>query len=418
MKPSTLKSLYRLTSVMVISVLSYVNNINAQYQDSLIHNSWLDRGYLKGYGIVNYYSFDWDTDPERRHAFDAERLNLYLGYHFSDKIEFKSEIEFEHGGTGATMEFDVLEEFGEFETEIENGGEVVLEQINILFKIKSWLNIRLGKFRFYMGNAADLDDPTEYFTTYRSEVENTILPLGWYEHGLELTGKITPKLEYTFYLVNGLDATGFSSANWVRRGHQTRFETVNSNNLATALRFDYKLNDVSEVGISLYTSNTTGNRPKPDLTEVDGRLTYGDFHLFYDDDPFRVRAYFMYGVLEDSEAITNANRNLSNNLNVKRTPVGEAAIGYYLEAAYDMLDFFSSTQDHKFYLFGRYDYYDSMYRTQGDVFDNPRWERSVWTAGINYYPHPQIVLKAQQAWRTLGTDEKENTFTTGIGFKF
>ena len=41
-------------------------------------------------------------------AFDPERLNMYLYYDFSDKIQFKSEIEFEHGGTGATMEFESI----------------------------------------------------------------------------------------------------------------------------------------------------------------------------------------------------------------------------------------------------------------------------------------------------------------------
>ena len=28
------------------------------------------------YGVVNYYNFDWDTAPEKRNAFDTERLNL------------------------------------------------------------------------------------------------------------------------------------------------------------------------------------------------------------------------------------------------------------------------------------------------------------------------------------------------------
>jgi hypothetical protein len=403
-----------LATLMGLSLFSV-----GQSSDSLQNNSWMEKGYLRGYGVVNYYNYDWETDPNRRDAFDAERLNLYIGYHFSDKIEFKSEIEFEHGGTGSTMEFDVFEEFGEFEQEIEAGGEIILEQINIQFKLKDWFNIRLGKFRFYMGLAAQLDDPTEYFTTYRSEVENTILPLGWYEHGIEVTGKFAKNWSYKLYLINGLDASGFSSANWIRRGYQKRFETVNANDMAGAARLDYHFTKNSHVGLAGYFGNSAGNRPKPD-TEIDAYVSVVDFHLLVEEKPFRARAYAMYGNLTNSEAISNLNRNLSNNLNAKRTPVASNALGLFAEAAYDLLSLkkIRKNPEQEFYVFGRYDYYDSMFRTEGDIFDNPRWERSVITGGLNYYPHPQIVLKAQYSNRSLGSDETENTFSAGLGFKF
>ncbi len=279
--------------------------------------SWFKNGYLKGYGLVNYYNFDWETDPNRRNAFDAERLNLYIGYRFNDQIQLKTEIEFEHGGTGSTMEFDVFEEFGEFEQEIEAGGEVVIEQINILFSPKKWFNVRMGKFRLYMGIASKLDDPTEYFTTHRSELENTILPLGWYEHGIEISGNFAEKWSYKLYLINGLDASGFSSANWIRRGYQTRFETVNANNMAYAGRLDYSFAPNSEVGLSAYFGNTTGNRPKPD-TDIDAYVGLCDIHLIWEAKPWRARSYVLYGSLSNSEAISMLNQNLSNNLNVKR----------------------------------------------------------------------------------------------------
>ena len=83
----------------------------------------------------NYYQYDFDTDRGLKDQFDPERLNLYLQYKFNDHISFKSEIEFEHGGTGSTIELDTQEEFGEFEQEVEKGGEVKLEQAHINFKL-------------------------------------------------------------------------------------------------------------------------------------------------------------------------------------------------------------------------------------------------------------------------------------------
>ncbi|GIV35616.1 MAG: hypothetical protein KatS3mg031_3151 [Chitinophagales bacterium] len=383
--------------------------------------SLMKRLRLSAYGVVNYYAFDWDTWKDKRNAIDPERLNTYVYYDFNDRVQFKAEIEFEHGGTGSTMSFDPLEEFGEFEEKIEKGGQVILEQINVLFKIHPWLNVRLGKMRFYMGNASKQDQPREYFTAYRSEVENTILPLGWYETGIELSGDIAlssssyPKLAYKLYWVSGLDNSGFSSANWIRRGYQKRFEKINADHLATALRLDYIFAKDSEIGISLYAGNTN-NRPKDDF-DLPAWLLYGDVHFTIEQHPWRARAYGVWGHLQNSEALSEANRNLSNNLGVKRTPVGAEAAGAYIEYAYDIF-FPLGIQDKQLYLFSRAEWYDSMFKTEGNISDNPRYERKVLTAGINYFPLPTVVLKAHYAWRILGSGEHENTFAAGLGFDF
>ncbi len=386
--------------------------------------AFLSKFRLNAYGVVNYYAFDWETLPDKRNAFDVERLNMYLYYDFTDKIEFKSEVEFEHGGTGATMAFDPLEEFGEFEQEIEKGGAVVLEQLNLFFKFKKSFNVRVGKMRMYMGNASTYDEPTEYFTTYLQEVENNLLPLGWYEIGIEISGDLPlrkesayPHLTYKAYVVSGLDNTGFSSLNWIKRGYQTRFETINANNLAYALRLDYVFADDCQIGFDIYAGNGTGNRPKNDFT-TPAWVTMGDIHFAYDHYPWRIKAYGMMGHLQNSEALSTANRNLSNNLDVKRTPVAKLAGGTYLEGGYDLLHFTSTEEKSKLYLFGRLDWYDSMLETEGTVSDNPRYERKVWTAGINFFPIDNIVFKAHYAMSSLGSGEQDNTFGMGIGFDF
>lgn len=393
-------------------------------QPSAKIDSVLTRLKVKAYGVVNYYTFDWETLPDKNDAIDPERLNFYTYYHFSPLIEFKSEIEFEHGGTGSTMSFDPLEEFGEFESEIEKGGQVVLEQINLLFKWKNWLRLRMGKMRFYMGNASVQDEPREYFTTYRSETENTILPLGWYETGLEFSGTLPlrkertfPQLSYKLYAVTGLDNSGFSSSGWIRNGYQTRFETVSANAFAYAARFDYEFAEESQAGFCIYTGNTSPNRPKDDF-DTDAWLSLGDLHFTYSRHPWRVSAYGMYGSLQHSASLSYANQNLSNNLNVKRTPVGAAAVGAYCEAGYDLLHIFRQSGTNSLYAFVRTEYYDSMHQTEGNVTDNPRYSRTVYTAGFNYFPFATIVIKAHYALRTLDSGENERTFSAGFGFNF
>jgi hypothetical protein len=71
-------------------------------------------------------------------------------------------------------------------------------------------------------------------------------------------------------------------------------------------------------------------------------------------------------------------------------------------------------------LFGRYEFYDTMFKVDEGIFDNPRWERHVVTAGIDVKLDPKFVLKGQFSHRTLGTptDNIEDTWSLGMGFEF
>ncbi|MDZ7780719.1 MAG: autotransporter outer membrane beta-barrel domain-containing protein [Gemmatimonadota bacterium] len=415
-RPSSMERVCGLAvAAAVLGLAVSVDGIVAQ-QESVEDDSgsWS----LSGYGVVNYFAFDWDTDPERRSAMDVERLVLYPGYDFGNGIRLDAEIEFEHGGTGVTKEFDKFEEFGEFETEVEAGGEVLLEQLNVRIDLKPWLNLRVGRLKVPFGIASVHDEPREYFRTTRSETEVNLVPTNWYENGIQLFGSLgaTERWAYTLSVVNGLDATGFSSASWIVRGHQTRFETVNAENLAVAGRLEYRLAPGVELGLDGYRGNTTDNRPKPDLA-VDAPVTVGSVHATLERGPWTVRALGLYGTLENSDDVSQANRNLSNNLNVKRTPVGSAASGYYAEAGFDLLSLADAT-DQRLDLFGRIERYDSMAEVEGDVFDNPRWQRTAYTVGLNYHLIRQVTFKTEFSHRELGTDEVEKTFSIGLGFEF
>lgn len=388
---------------------------------------------LSGYGVVNYYHYGrYDTDLNIKDKFDAERLNLYLGYNFNDWISFKSEIEFEHGGTGSTIELDTQEEFGEYEQEIESGGEVKIEQIHINFAIRPYLNVRVGRMKIHFGLAQDLDRPISYFTTHRQEMENEILPLGWYENGVQIHGTFWKRLKYEVSITNGLDASGFSSRGWIKDGYQTRFEMANGNSLAFTGRLDYKFgkNKYTYVGMSAYLNDAAANRPKNDMSES-AYVTILEGHITYDEDYLRFNSVILWGNLENSNIVSRKNSSLSNNLGVKRTPVGKNTLGFSFEGGYEILHFITTMTKQKIYPFIRYDYYDTMHEVEGNVIRKPRWERSALMGGINWFVHPQIVLKAQYQNRRLGSDnydpvtslytgrkQEENTLSAGIGFSF
>lgn len=401
-------------------------------EENLSHFNWRKFS-LSGYGVINYYNYGtYDTDPEIRNKIDAERLNLYLGYKFSDKISLKTEFEFEHGGTGSTMEFDVYEESGEFETETEAGGEVKLEQVHIDFKIQPYFNVRLGRMKLHFNLAQNLDRPTEYFTTHRQEMENEILPLGWYENGVQFYGTFLKNFRYEFSITNGLNSMNFSSKNWIKGGHQLRFEMVNADSFAFTGRLDYLFgkNKNTFVGVGAYFNDTAKNRFNNDI-EKEANVTILTGHISYNENNLRFNSSFIWGNLQNSDLISQNNRYLPNAYGAKRNAVAKNVIGFSAELGYNLLPLIVKTENQKLYPFVRYDFYDTMNEVAGAIIKNDFWKRNSLTSGVNWFITDQIVLKAQYQARTysgnfynyrtskkLDRKAQENTFSVGIAFSF
>ena len=80
---------------------------------------------------------------EKHGRFDLPHVVLFIGYDFGKGWTMGSEIEFEHGGTESAVEVEE-EEGGEYESEIERGGEVALEQFWIQKSFCPEFNIKLG----------------------------------------------------------------------------------------------------------------------------------------------------------------------------------------------------------------------------------------------------------------------------------
>ena len=338
---------------------------------------------VSGYGIIHYSHFDWELDPGRRAAIDIERFIIAPKYRINDTVRLESELEFEHGGTGSTMEFDKFEEFGEFETEIEKGGEVIVEKLAAVFSFQPAFNFRVGHIIVPVGLVAKRHRPQHYFTITRPEAEAHIIPTIWHETGVEIFGSLG-SLNYQAQIVNGLDSTGFSSRHWIVRGHQLRFETANAEAPAFVGRLDYAFNENATIGISSYFGDTAANRPKPDV-DFDAHVGIVSLHGFYEMNAVKVRGLFLWGMLENADLLSQKNRTLSNNLNVKRTPIGSSALGWYIEAGYDILSFFRQPNnsvenanltdvpsDKTLDIFARYDFYNTMASVEGTILADNR----------------------------------------------
>src|SRR5262249_59650654 len=119
------------------------------------------------------------AQKDSRLTFDTTRLVLELeGKLPKYGLEAEVEVEFEHGGTGSAMELE-YEEFGEFEQEVEKGGEVLVEEIYLKKELGEHFSLSLGRFYVAVGTLSEFYRPTDYLGTVRSEAETLIIPNTW-----------------------------------------------------------------------------------------------------------------------------------------------------------------------------------------------------------------------------------------------
>jgi hypothetical protein len=380
---------------------------------------------IGGYGEMLYSHYDFGPDqksgpngapPDSRAVVDLPRLVLEFEYFFSPALWVETEIEYEHGGTGSALELE-YEEFGEFEFESEKGGEVVIEEFHVTRSFAPWFSARLGHIILPVGLVNTAHRPDQFFTSVRPESETMIIPVTWHETGAEVFGTARG-FAYRAQVVNGLDASGFGSPNWIREGYQQKFEQVQATDLAVAGRLDWVGVRGVMLGVSGYYGNSTGNRPKPDMEGIAGHVTIGDAHAVVQRGALIARGEFLYGTLENADVISQRNGQLPRALQVPRTPVARAAMLWYAEAGYDVLSFLRPGSGLELYPFARYEYYNSMEEVDAGIFADPRFERHVATGGLNLFLAPGVVFKADYSHRWFGDDRinEENTFSIALGF--
>lgn len=376
-----------------------------------------DRIYFGGYGEAAYtHNFFSDnylhySDPakyrDQSHSrFDIPHVALNFGYDFGKGWSVGLEVEFEHGGVETATEIET-EEAGEYESEIERGGEVALEQFWLQKRFNRAVNLRAGLMVVPVGETNAHHLPTEFFGVYRPEGENTIMPCTWREIGMSVWGRLGKHWRYEAMVMPGLDSERFGNQSWIHDGSASPYEFKIGNNIAGAVRIDNTSVPGLRMSASAYVGNSFRNTLYPTSNTrndgVHGTVTVASLGFDYQGYGFVVRGQFDYGHLSDSKHITDFNRTMSKDSPSKRQDVAEEALNAGIEAGYNFFGLIErlTAARQRLYLFGRFDYYDSMHKME---VGNPlSWcSRKRVAVGLNYYPIPQIVIKGEYAIGLLG----------------
>ena len=406
---------------VLLSVTIGLSTMTTQAQevagDSVMQHVKGNKFSIGGYGEVAY-SRNFFSDHVSRYSqpeqhkddpshgrFDIPHAVVYMGYDFGKGWTFGTEIEFEHGGTGIAYEKED-EEGGEWEQETEKGGEVELEQFWIQKAFSKAANLRFGHIVVPVGLTNAHHEPLNFFTVYRPEGENTIMPCTWHQTGISFWGRYKD-FRYEAQFLAGLNADNFTNTNWIKKGPSSPLEFEVANKYGVTLRIDNYSIPGLRIGVSGYYGESIGNSFPRNANGVDaeykGQVAVGAIDFTYQGHNWVVRGQADYGYLGDADQLKYVYNRLNSKSPYKHSAfVSKNAYAIGIEAGYDV---FSQIQklredDQKLYIFGRYEQYNPYAsNTKGTAYDYTEVKRMA--VGVNYHPVHQIVIKAEYSKRFL-----------------
>ncbi len=329
-----------------------------------------NRATIGAYGEMHYNNLE---DPAGNTSKDLSfhRFILFVGYEFSDKIRFFSEIELEN-----SLVEDTADGSGP--------GEIELEQAYIEFDLTENMEAKGGLFLIPVGLINETHEPPRFYGVERNIVEKEIIPATWWEGGAVLSGRMgTTGFSYDLAVTSGLD-----SGVEIRDGRQ-KVAKANANDLAYTSRLKYTGTAGVELSGTLqYQSDMTQG-----LDPTIGSATLLEVHVIYDIGPVNLRALYAGWDIDVSNAATAINKTKNKQ------------DGYYLESSWK---FVKSAG-----VYARYNVWDN-----GGFGDTEKIKTEI---GISYWPHEDVVLKFDIQSEDYGDTVKASEadgFNLGIGYQF
>lgn len=340
---------------------------------------------IGGYGEMYYSHYSENQGSignEYTNKVDVYRFVPYIGYKFSDNIILNVELEFEHGGVK--------------DGDDSGGGEVIVEFMYLDFLINKNLNVRLGHMLIPMGLINERHEPILFNTVQRPNTSKYLIPSTWHESGAMVFGEVTEGLQYKFAGTTGIDSSK-TDKKWLRSGRGGSFENTDPSFGMTA-RLDYTGHNGLLLGASAYHD-----------TDID----IWDVHADY-----RIAGFRAYGVYTQSTRDSQAANQAVAGANGEATD----SKGGFINFGFDLLTLSNKTTD-QLPVFVQFESIDSQDTVVGGLSQDTKIDST--TIGINYFPHPQVVLKLDYVMQDSHYDTKGDTtipdtdiISASIGFVF
>lgn len=308
---------------------------------------------LGAYGELHYNNVDGSTP-----SFDFHRFVLLLGHRFSDSVRFWSELEVEHAISGDGKK-----------------GEVALEQAYIDWAVSDRINLQGGILLQPVGFINETHEPDRFYGVERPIVAKDVLPTTWASAGAGARLKLGGQTQLDLMVSEGLyDKNGLN----IRKARQKSAET-RSESLGWTARIKTRPFSGLDLGASLYYQDDLAQKDRSIVNKAIP-VTLLEGHAEYKTGPFKLRVlYAQWNV--GGDAARNANRDIQR--------------GWYVEPSYKLTD-----------RLGAFVRYSDWYTDADDRKDR-------WLYGVNYWIHPNVVLKAD-----VQNQKGANGFNLAVGYSF
>ena len=350
-----------------------------------------------GYGSALYQRFtqsrDDDTDANVPDRTDLTEAFFYVGYRFDDRLLFNSSFGVEHA----------LVEDG-------SDGSATIEFAYVDFRQRKEIGWRGGLLLLPLGWLNERHEPNDYLGTMRPITEQRILPSTWRGAGAGAYGEAGP-VEWRGYIVESLDASGFTPIDGIAGGRQQGSESL-AEDVGLTARVDWRPIRGKGLGeLVLGASGFTGLTGQEQLGFPDGRLSLWDAHAEYRWRGFQARALYASGILSGAGDISLAIDPTG------LTAIGERMEAFYAEIGYDVLSTWpKSKQD--LVVFCRFENLDTQAEVAAGFPTDPLADLTVKTCGVQYAPIRQVVIKADATNYTDPGQQSVDQVNLGLGWVF
>ena len=336
-------------------------------------SSWADKTKLGGYGEMHYNSLKGKGGADSKDEIDFHRFVLFFGHEFNSRTRFFSELEVEHAlvkdktGSGKALP-----------------GEIELEQAYVEFDLNDNHRAKAGLFLIPVGILNETHEPPTFYGVERNPVEKDIIPATWWAGGAALSGRFSDGFGYDFAIHEGLAVPGGDKGYKPRDGRQKTSE-AGAKNLATTARLKWTAIPGIELGGTVQHQSDITQSGDP----AAGSANLYEVHSIINKGPFGLKALYAQWDLSGSGP---------------KSKGADKQKGWYVEPSFKLSE--------QWGVFARYNLWDN---TAGD---NTASKKKQIDVGMNYWPHPDVVLKADYQRQNNDDGKNLNGFNLGVGYQF
>ncbi len=345
-------------------------------EDSLNNGINKNKTVISGYGSAFYQR---DFHQQYSHA-SLERVVLFVGHQFSNKISFFSELELENALVAGA---------GSDEAGSNGKGDISMEQAFLKFNLNPRMYLVAGLFIPRIGILNENHLPVNFNGVERPLTEQLVIPATWRELGVAFYGTANRlPLSYSIAVMNGLNSANIQHGDGIRSARALGSDAP-ANNVAVTASLQYNINDF-RLQMSGYAGGTVGlsKRGADSLSLNSGGfgtpLYLGEGNVQYARNGFSGKLLGAYIRYPDAYKISYTyGKNIARGM-----------YGAYAEAGYDWLYHQNKTQ--QFITFARLEMIDlnqSLDDAQKLKYDGTEKQTLV-IAGFTYLPLPNVVVKA------------------------